>query len=97
MRTLLERSAEDPRAAAAVDSFCYQVSKAIGSLAVALGDVDSMAFTGGIGEHAATIRRRVCESLAWYGVTLDDARNDSGRAIISRDTRDGHGPHRADE
>jgi acetate kinase len=83
MRTLLERSPEDRRAAAAVDIFCYQVSKAIASLAVALGGIDSIVFTGGIGEHAAPVRRRVCESLAWYGVTVDDALNASGRAVIS--------------
>jgi acetate kinase len=83
MRTLLARSSEDPRAAAAVDIFCYQVGKAIASLAVALGGLDSLVFTGGIGEHAAPVRRQVCESLAWCAVTLDDSRNDAGRAIIS--------------
>lgn len=85
MRALLGQSSHDPRAAAAVDIFCYQVSKAIASLAVALGGMDSLVFTGGIGEHAAIIRRQVCALLAWWGVTLDDSRNDAGRAIISRD------------
>jgi acetate kinase len=84
MRTLLDRSPNDPRAATAVDVFCYQVSKAVASLMVALGGVDSLVFTGGIGEHAATIRRTVCERLGWCGVTVDDSRNTVDAPVISR-------------
>lgn len=84
MRTLLAGSAADPRAAMAVDVFCYQVSKAIASLATALGGLDAVVFTGGIGEHADAIRRRACEPLAWCGVTLDDALNRAAAPIISR-------------
>jgi acetate kinase len=85
MRTLLARSSQDPRAAVAVDIFCYRVAKAIASLAVALGGLESLVFTGGIGERAAPIRRQICESLTWCGVTLDDSLNNAGQSVISRD------------
>jgi acetate kinase len=83
MRTLLDRSKDDPRAAEAVEVFCYQVRKAIGAFAATLGGVDAIVFTGGIGEHAATVRARVCETLAWCGVRLDDARNIAHAPVIS--------------
>ncbi len=83
MRTLLDRSATDARAAEAVDIFCYQVAKAISALGTALGGIDTLVFTGGIGEHAAVVRARVCEHLSWCGVSLDADLNTTHGAIIS--------------
>lgn len=82
MRTLL--ASDEPRAAFAVALFCYRVRRELGSLAAALGGVDAVVFTGGIGEHAAPIRERVCRDAAWLGVDLDEAANASGGPRISR-------------
>jgi len=73
MRTLLE--SDDPRAAEAIDLFVYRISREIGSLAAALGGLDALVFTGGIGQHAAPIRERVCQNAAWLGVMLDQRAN----------------------
>jgi len=73
MRELLASS--DPAAAEAVDLFCYRIVCAIGSLAAALGGIDALVFTGGIGERAAQVRERVCAALAWLGVALDPQAN----------------------
>ena len=81
MRVLL--ASGDPRAREAVDLFVYRVGRELGSMAAALGGVDALVFTGGIGEHAAEIRARVCRDAAWLGVVLDEAANDGGRARIS--------------
>ncbi len=83
MRTLLDRSTLDPRAADAVDVFCYQVRKAIAAYAAALSGLDSLVFTAGIGEHSAIVRARACEGLEWCGVTIDPARNAVNAPIIS--------------
>jgi acetate kinase len=83
MRTLLDTSGTDPRAADAVELFCYQASKLFAACAAALEGLDAMVFTGGIGERAAVVRSRVCERLAWCGVTLDDARNAAHAPVIS--------------
>jgi len=81
MRTLL-KSAE-PRAKLAVDLFVYRIGRELGSLAAALGGVDALVFTGGIGENAAEIRARVCRDAAWLGLELDAAGNDRGGPRIS--------------
>ncbi|MBK7900917.1 MAG: acetate/propionate family kinase [Azonexus sp.] len=73
MRTLL--ASDRPEAAEAVDLFCYRIVRELGSLAAAAGGVDVLVFTGGIGEHAAEVRRRVCARCAWLGITLDDGAN----------------------
>jgi acetate kinase len=73
MRTLLNSS--DPRAAEAVDLFVYRVVRELGSMAAALGGLDALVFTGGIGENAAAIRARVCRDSAWLGLELDEAAN----------------------
>ena len=76
MRTLLNAAkAGDERAALAVDIFCYRLAKSMAGLAVALGHVDAIAFTGGIGEHAAVIRAKTVAQLALLGATLDAERN----------------------
>ena len=77
MRVILERRSRDERAALAFEMFCYQSKKAIGALAAALGGVDNLVFTGGIGEQAAPVRERICASLGLIGIRLDDARNRS--------------------
>jgi acetate kinase len=73
MRTLLEST--DPRAALAVDVFVYRIACELGSLAAALGGLDAIVFTGGIGENASVIRERVCRDAAWLGVEFDETAN----------------------
>lgn len=81
MRTLL--GSADPRAQMAVDLFVYRISRELGSLAAAMGGLDALVFTAGIGEHAAPIRERVCQSAAWLGVELDTEANAGGGPRIS--------------
>jgi acetate kinase len=76
MRTLL--GSDDPRAAEAIDLFVYRVGRELGSLAAALGGLDALVFTGGIGENSAAIRARICRAAAWLGVESDDRENDAG-------------------
>jgi acetate kinase len=83
MRDLEERRESDERAADAVDLFCYQVKKFIGAYAAAMGGLDTVVFSGGIGEHSAECRRRICEGMGFSGVELDQARNEGSEAIIS--------------
>jgi len=85
MRDLLEREAYDGRAAEAVALFCYQAKKFLGALAAALGGLDALVFTGGIGEHAAPVRERVCEGLGFIGIRLDPDRNAAHAPVISSD------------
>jgi|HubBroStandDraft_1064217.scaffolds.fasta_scaffold01538_12 acetate kinase len=85
MRDLLERRGSDPRAADAVALFCHGVRKATGALAATLGGVETLVFSGGIGENAAPIRAEVTRGLEHLGIRLDDARNSASAAIISSD------------
>jgi acetate kinase len=71
----LERS-NDPAAAFALEFFAYRVAGAVGAMAVALGGLDALVLTAGIGEHSARVRRDVCERLSFLGVVLDDEAND---------------------
>jgi acetate kinase len=73
MRALL--ASPDPRATLAVDLFVYRIGRELGSLAAALGGLDAIVFTAGIGEHAAPIRERVCRDARWLGVELDPQAN----------------------
>jgi acetate kinase len=73
MRALL--ASDDPRAREAVDLFVYRIGRELGSLAAALHGLDALVFTGGIGEHAAAIRARVCHDAAWLGLALDASAN----------------------
>ncbi len=84
MRTLLASS--DPRARLAIDLYCYRIRRELGSLAAALGGLDAIVFTGGIGEHSAVIRERVCRDATWLGVELDAAANAAGGPCISTPT-----------
>jgi acetate kinase len=85
MRDLCARESSDIRAAEAVDLFCYQAKKWIGSYAAALGGVDTLVFAGGIGEHAPLIRKRICEGLGFLGISLDRKRNAKNAPLISTD------------
>jgi len=85
MRDLLDRERADPRAALAIAIFCYQARKTIGAYAAALGGLDTLIFTAGIGAGAASIRARICTGLAFLGMTLDDTRNNEHAAVISSD------------
>jgi acetate kinase len=81
MKTLLEST--DPKATLAIDLYCYRISRELGSLAAALGGLDALVFTGGVGENAAAIRARVCTDAAWLGLQLDENANRSVAARIS--------------
>jgi acetate kinase len=75
MRDLLAAQATDERAAEAVALFCYQARKWVGSFAAVLGGLDTLVFSGGIGEHAAEVRARICQGLGFLGIELDAAHN----------------------
>jgi acetate kinase len=83
VRDLLDRQSTDPRAAEAIDSFCYAAKKHVASLAAALGGLDSLVFAGGIGEHAPAVRARICAGLDFIGIQLDSAANDANRDVLS--------------
>ena len=85
VRDLLAREGRDPRAADALALFCYQVKKWIGSFAAALGGVDTLVFSAGIGEHAPLVRQRICDGLDFLGIELDRTRNAKNAALISTD------------
>jgi acetate kinase len=81
MRALLE--SKEPRAKLAVDLFVYRIGRELGSLAAALGGLDAVVFTGGIGERAVAIRERVCRDAGWLGIELDPAANGKDGPRIS--------------
>jgi acetate kinase len=83
MQELLAAREQDPRAALAVEMFSWSCRKAIGSLAAALGGLDTLVFTGGIGENAAAVRAQICAGLAHLGVTIDEAANQACAATIN--------------
>jgi acetate kinase len=86
MRELL--ASDRPEAREAVDLFCYRIVREIGSLAAAVGGLDALVFTGGIGEHAAPVRAQVCQALGWLGITLDPPANAKHeRRIATTDSR----------
>ncbi len=85
MKELLDREAANPRAAWAVELFCYQARKFLGALAAVLGGIDTLVFTGGIGENSAPVRERICEGLAFLGIRLDTLRNNANAPVISKD------------
>jgi acetate kinase len=83
MRQLLAVEAGDPAARLAVDVFCYQLRKWIGAFAAALGGLDTLVFSGGIGEHAPAVRARTCAPLSFLGIRIDPDRNASNAPVIS--------------
>jgi acetate kinase len=84
MRTLL--ASPDPRAKLAIDLYVYRIRRELGSLAAALGGLDAIVFTAGIGENSAAIRERVCRDAAWLGLELDPAANEKGGSRITTAT-----------
>lgn len=84
MRTLL--ASAEPRARLAIDLYVYRIRRELGSLAAALGGLDALVFTAGIGEHAAPIRERVCRDAAWLGLAFDPAANEARGPRISTGT-----------
>ena len=84
MKTLLERRDREPAAAQAVSMFCYQLRKSIGAFAAALGGLDLLVFTGGIGERAAPVRWEACQGLEHLGLQLDHERNTAHADTVSR-------------
>ncbi|HUW00490.1 MAG TPA: acetate/propionate family kinase [Gallionella sp.] len=83
MRDLLEREAQDVRAAEAVALFCYQIKKRIGAYAAALGGLDTLVFSGGIGENAPVVRARICEGLEFLGIGIGAKQNAENEVVIS--------------
>jgi acetate kinase len=82
MRVLLESS--DPHAAEAVDLFCYRIRRELGSLAAAMGGLDGVVFTAGIGERSAPVRQMVCDGAGWLGISLDGAANLANAQTITK-------------
>jgi acetate kinase len=83
MKILLDRRTSEPDAAQAVEMFCYQLRKQVGALIAALGGLDLLVFTGGIGERSPAVRSEVCRGLGYLGITLDCTRNDANADTIS--------------
>jgi acetate kinase len=79
MRELLAEAEEndDRRARLAIEIFCFRVKKYIGAYLAATGGTDALIFTGGIGENSAEIRRKICDGLEWFGLKLDEEKNQS--------------------
>jgi acetate kinase len=82
MRELLASGEREAREA--VDLFCYRLAREAGALAVVLGGIDAIVFTGGIGEHAAPVREKACRALGWLGLDLDSEANGANATVISR-------------
>jgi acetate kinase len=83
VRDLLQREATDVRAAEALAIFCYGVRKCIGAFAAALGGLDLLVFSGGIGEHQPPLRARMCTGLEFLGISLDSSANERNSDVIS--------------
>jgi len=85
MHDLLESQSSDIRAAEAVELFCYTIRKWIGAFAAVLGGLDTLVFSGGIGENAPEIRTRICEGLGFLGIGIDENQNKASSPVISTD------------
>jgi acetate kinase len=80
MRDLL--ASQSASAVQAVEYFCCRIARELGSLAAALGGLDAVVFTAGIGEHAAPVRARVCELSHWLGIRIDPTVNAANRTVL---------------
>jgi acetate kinase len=91
VRDLLAASDKDTRAAEAIELFCYQAKKWIGAYAAAMGGLDALVFSAGIGEHSAEVRSRICDGLEFLGLRMDPVRNTAGghgdQVISAEDSR----------
>jgi len=85
MRDLIEHRSSDVRAAEAVELFCYQARRWIGSFAAVLGGIETLVFAGGIGENSAEVRARICAGLGFLGIEIDGAMNAVHAPVISTD------------
>jgi acetate kinase len=85
MQSLLAARASDARAELAVAIFCYSARKWIGALAAVLGGLDTLVFTGGIGEHAFPVREEICRELSYLGIDLDPDRNSRSESVVTVD------------
>jgi acetate kinase len=83
MRILKEQAATNPHCREAIDLFCYRIGREIGSLVAALGGIDGLVFTAGIGENDAELRASVLHGAAWAGFTIDEPANAKGGPFIS--------------
>jgi acetate kinase len=83
MQDLLLRESNDEHAAEAVALFCYQAKKWIGAYAAALGGLETLVFSGGIGENASIVRERICDGLGFLGIKLSQSRNGRQASVIS--------------
>ena len=83
MQDLTRERDRNPKAREAIEHFCYQARKAVGSLAAVLNGVETLIFTGGIGENSALARAGICEGLSYLGLEIDDARNTAHAPVIS--------------
>jgi acetate kinase len=83
MKTLLEQREREPRASEAIELFCYQLRKQIAAMSAVLGGMDTLVFTGGIGERAAPVRWEACRGLSYLGIHLDSDRNAADAEVIS--------------
>jgi acetate kinase len=86
MRELIKSELTDNRAAEAIALFCYQTKKWVGSFAAALGGLDRLVFSGGIGEHSPEVRAKICEGMQFLGIELDETKNAASEAVISTET-----------
>jgi acetate kinase len=87
MKVLLEKEQDNPAAAEAISLFCYQAKKFLGAFAAILGGLDTLIFTGGIGQNAPSIRWRICQDMEFLGIQLEAGLNASNAAIISQKDR----------
>ncbi len=87
LRDLLAREARDTRASGAVELFCYQARKWIGAFAAAMGGLDNLVFSAGIGENSPIIRQRICRGLGFLGIALDARKNARNAQLVSGDKR----------
>ena len=83
MQDLLKKESSDVRALEAVDLFCYQVKKWMGAFAAVLNGLDSLVFSGGIGENAPAIRSRICKGFDYLNIEIDEKENNKNAMIIS--------------
>ncbi|MEW4457183.1 acetate/propionate family kinase [Roseibium algicola] len=84
MRALTQ--SDDPKAAEAIDYFVFRIRRELGGMAAVLSGLDTVVFTGGIGENAALVREKVCAGQEWLGLEIDPVRNEAGAEMISTDT-----------
>lgn len=83
IRDLLDKQKIDHRAAEAIALFCYQIKKQIGAYAAALGGLDALVFSGGIGENSAEVRSKICDGLEFLGIDINVTKNRENTLIIS--------------